>query len=274
MGASLKDRKHDVFDWLENPDYLAYREQYVRYIQKHEHELEVYTNLDIVNNAEATWDNQQYFESFGLKPLPVWHFGSDIKWLKHYLRKGYDYIGIGGLVPNPYAILQPALDDIFTKYLCDTDGTPLVKVHGFAATSVPLMCRYPFYSVDSASWIKYAAFGGIMVPQKVKGEYRYLLIPHKIKVSGKSPERRKEGLHIKTVRPLTREYILKYIEEKGFKLGKSKFRKGQEVRIEDGLCNRPYQRCLLNTLYYIGLRNQLPEWPWKFTATRGHSLWT
>ena len=274
MGSHLKDRKHDNFDWLDNPDYLAYREQYAQYIIDHEDQLEVYTNLDIVNNAEATWENQQYFEAKGLKPLPVWHFGSDIRWLKHYIRMGYDYIGIGGLVPNPYTTLRPALDEVFQRYLCDTDGTPFIRVHGFAATSIPLMCRYPWYSVDSASWIKYAAFGGIMIPSAVRGVPKYTERPYKINVSGKSPLQKKKDQHITNIgSPALEKYLLDYIADQGFVLGESVFEDGKEIVVEPGLVNRPEIRCQFNALYYMGLRDELPVWPWPFKAATGVSLW-
>lgn len=268
MGAFLKDRKHDNFDWLEDPEYLDYRERYIQYIKEHEHVLEVYTNLDIINNPAATWENQRYFESRGLNPLPVWHFGSDISWLQRYIAKGYDYIGIGGLVPNPYDTIRPALDEIFTSLICDGKGMPRIKTHGFAATSIRLMCRYPWYSVDSASWIKYAAFGGIMIPQKIKGEYRYTVNPHKINISGKSPLKKAKDLHVSTLGNVLLAHVLDYIEFAGFKLGKSEFEnvdgKLKEIIVEPGLCNRPELRSFLNAKYYMGLRDQLPEWPWAF----------
>lgn len=270
MGAYLKDRKHDDFSWLDNPEYLEYRDKYVEYIKKHESSLEVYTNLDIVNNPKATWDNQKYFESHGLKPMPVWHFGSDYKWLLKYLDKGYEYIGIGGLVPNPYTTLRPALDEIFSKFLCDSRGMPVVKVHGFAATSIRLMCRYPWYSVDSASWVKYAAFGGIMVPQKVRGEYRYTIQPHKVNVSWRSPAQKSKDLHINTLGKALHAHVTNYIREQGFELGESRFEtnkktgKIKEIVVTPGLSNRPHLRAFFNALYYIGLKNQLPKWPWAF----------
>ena len=274
MGSHLKDRKHDNFDWLDNPDYLAYRERYAQYILQHKDKIEVYTNLDIVNNPHATWENQQYFESLGLSPLPVWHFGSDISWLKHYLRKGYDHIGIGGLVPNPYTTLRPALDEIWSQYLTDANGFPLVKVHGFAATSIPLMCRYPWHSVDSASWIKYAAFGGIMIPAAIRGVAKYTERPYKISVSGKSPLQKKKDMHITNIgSPALEKYLLDYIASQGFVLGLSEFDGDKEIVIEPGLVNRPEIRCQFNALYYMGLRDELPPWPWPFKATKGLSLW-
>ena len=62
-----------------------------------------------------------------------------------------------------------------------------------------------------------------------------------------------------------------YIHEQGFQLGKSKFEMGdkgkmKEIVIEPGLCNQPHLRSFFNALYYMGLRDQLPKWPWAFKA--------
>lgn len=274
MGAFLKDRKNDDYSWLDNEEYLAYRDEYVEYIKANEKHLEVYTNLDIVNNPTATWENQKYFESKGLNPLPVWHFGSDISFLKHYLKEGYTYIGIGGLVPNPYTVLRPALDEIFTKYLCDSKGMPTVKIHGFAATSIKMMCRYPWYSVDSASWIKYAAYGWILIPQKVKGAFKYSEQPHLVNFSSKSPRKSIKGKHYDNVSKVIKSQFDEYIGMYGFKMGKSRFeidkKKNKEVEIveEPGLINRAMDRALLSGMYYTGLTKELPEWPWAFRTQR------
>lgn len=272
MGAHLKDRKDDNYDWLQSPDYLTYRDKYVSFLRKHEAETEVYTNLDIVNHPEYTWENQKWFEEQGLHPMPVWHFGCDTKWLVRYLDAGYDYIGIGGMVPNPYKVLKPSLDTIFTKFICDSTGLPRVKVHGFAATSIPLMCRYPWYSVDSSTWIKTAAFGQIIVPRKVQGKWQYQNHPHKIEVSIKSPLR-KTMSHFDNQPHVVKTYIREYLEMHGFEMGESYMDGNTEKIVKIGVRNDYKLRANLNLRYYVGLQNELPEWPWKFTPHTARTLW-
>lgn len=148
MGAIIKNRKHDQFDWVRSKEFLDYREKYIEYIHANKDHLEVYANLDIINNVELTWENQRYLESCGLKPLPVWHFGCEEKWLWRYLDKGYDYIGIGGVNPNPRSTWEPGLDRTFANILCDKDGYPKVKLHGFATTGTRQITRYPWYCMS------------------------------------------------------------------------------------------------------------------------------
>ncbi len=145
MGSYLKDRKNDDFSFVYSDAYLKYRQAYVDFLKKNYQKFDVYVNLDIINNGEETWKNQVFIEKEGLHPLPVFHLGEDIKWLKFYLNKGYNYIAIGGLIPNPYKVLAPALDELWAKYLTDKKGYPIVRIHGFALTSVRLMVRYPWF---------------------------------------------------------------------------------------------------------------------------------
>lgn len=273
MGSYLKNRKHDKYDWLDSPEYIAYRDHYLWFIKKHEHETTVYANLDIVNNPEATFENQKWFEAQGLHPLPIWHFGTPEKWLLKYIDMGYDYIGIGGMVPNPYRVIKPALDCIFSKYICDKNGIPKLKIHGFAATSIPLMVRYPWFSVDSSTWIKTAAFGQVVVPRCINDQYNFLTTPHKIEVSIKSPKRSKGGHYDLAPRPV-QKYIREYVESNGFEMGESKLDKnGKEVVIKSGVRNCYKLRVNLNMRFYIGLQNALPKWPWAFKINSAETLW-
>lgn len=224
MGSFLKDRKRDDYSFLESEKYLDYKQEYIRFIKDNEHLIEVYPNLDVINNPEATWRNQQELEAAGLNPMPVFHFGSDIKWLKRYLRRGHDYIAIGGMVPNPASVLIPALDKMWDKYLTDDKGMPVVKVHGFAATSIRLMTRYPWYSVDSASWIKYALYGIIIFPALVLGKPCYRVSPLKLPISTRSTAIKERDKHLFTLSERKRKAFIEKIEAKGYALGRSSFR--------------------------------------------------
>ncbi len=164
MGSTFSERKHDSFTYTDTEEYKQYRDDYIAFLHKYHNEIYVYSNLDVINNPRLTYKNQRILESEGLNPIPVYHLGSDVKWLKKYLDK-YEYIALGGLVPNPTTVLIPILDRLFKDYLLDENGLVRVKLHGFACTSVPLMLRYPWYSVDSATCRKLAAYGSIALPQ-------------------------------------------------------------------------------------------------------------
>ncbi len=291
-GTHFKDRYKDDFSFLEkghelNETYLKYRDDYIAFVKKYKKYIDVYSNLDVINNAEYTWENQQYIESKGLNPIPVFHVGSDFKWLEMYLRKGYKYVALGGLVPNSPAVLLPLLDNIWSKYLTDKKGIPIVKVHGFAMTSLRMIIRYPWYSVDSTSWVLTGRFGSVYVPIRKGNKYIYDKNSLKICVSTQSPSKKEAGKHFYTLTKREQEEVTRYFDLHNFKIGESEFfnkskdyklekderfiskpdknnnRKVERV-IEPGLSNDYKQRDELNIIYFLDLEKSLPEWPWAF----------
>lgn len=148
----MQEQKKRVELFIDSGAYSAWSQgkeidinEYIKFIKEHEALIDVYANLDVIGDAEATWHNQMIMEKAGLKPLPVYHYGEDEKWLKRILAKGYDYISLGGMVPISTGDLIHWLDYLFKTYLCDAEGMPKVKVHGFGLTSLRLMLRYPWF---------------------------------------------------------------------------------------------------------------------------------
>lgn len=142
---------------------------YANFINSHQNIIKVASNLDDITKTEKiSYANQKALEGFGCKVQPVFHAREDETWLTQYLDEGYDYIFLGGLVPETTQWLEQWLDHIWHNYLINEDGTPRIKVHGFGLTSLPLMFRYPWYSVDSTSWLMTASFGSIFLdmPQR------------------------------------------------------------------------------------------------------------
>ena len=136
---------------------------YTRFIKKYNNVIHLYANLDVIGNAEASWKNQVVMEKIGLEPLPVFHYGSNIKWLDRLVNK-YEYIALGGLVPitTNANIIRQWLDYVWKRILKSNNSN--IKVHGFGIQSINLMKRYPWYSVDATSLHIMARYGGIYTP--------------------------------------------------------------------------------------------------------------
>lgn len=284
-GSTLADRKYDDFSFLDTEKYKEYRKAYCDFLLKNQKYFEVMINLDIINNSEATWENQQWFESKGLNVVPVYHYGCDPKWLDMYMKKGYKYIALGGLHPTPYSELKEPLDEMWIKYFLDKKGYPKIKVHGFAVTGPKLIYRYPFFSVDSTSWVKLGLFGCVTIPKQKYGKPDFKSFPMVIFVSVRSSdEYRKNSKHIDNMAEHERKTIIDYIHKKGFKLGSSKIKKKSlnyslknneklvkkkkthkiiEVIEKEGIRNNGILRDTFNALYYQDLANSVPKWPWK-----------
>lgn len=278
--------------WSKNAEIDIY--EYIEFIQENRDILHVYANLDCIGDPKQTWKNQKIMEREGLSPLPTYHYGEDEKWLIRYLNKGYDYIALGGMVPIGVSQLRLWLDHLFSKYLCDGNGYPIVKVHGFGLTSLPLIVRYPWYSVDSTSWVITGRMGAIFVPLRRNDEWDYLN-PIKIDVSTQSSKQNKINQHIKTIPSGLKKYVIEYIEEEGYVLGRSKLvnksdgyelkenerwigkpdRKGSrlcERVIKPGVSNVYQYRDELNVKYFLMLEKQIPKYPWPFHITRDNDL--
>lgn len=160
--------------------------------------------LDGIGDPLQTYRNQLHMEALGAKPLPCFHAGEDERYLEHYV-KNYEYITLGGMVGSSTKQLCIWLDRMWERYLTDGSGRPRLKVHGFGITAIPIMERYPWYSVDSSSWIQSAAFGSIITPQWGP-----------LSVSEKSPSRHDAGQHASTLTAIEQDYVLQMLESQGF----------------------------------------------------------
>lgn len=135
-------------------------ELYSEYAKKLGKKWDFYVNFDYVKHAPTCYKMQQLLMKRGLEPVPVFHGDDDIEWFERYCKDGHKLVGIGTMkVPARMNYrgtrrYYDAIFDIAEKY-----G---VVLHGFAVTSLSLMFGYPWYSVDSATWVKVAAFGKIV----------------------------------------------------------------------------------------------------------------
>lgn len=113
--------------------------------------------------------------------MPVFHQSDEDHWLDKILAGNYTYLALGGLVGSSWEKMRPWLDKVWAK-LVDKDGYPIIKVHGFGLTAIPALKRYPWYSVDSSSWMQSSIYGGCVFWENKKLQ--------QIIFSDESPDRR------------------------------------------------------------------------------------
>jgi hypothetical protein len=177
-------------------------EDYVAYIKKYRKYIDMYVVMDHIpgrpgqwataeeyeEGARKTYDNYRYMRDEGLEPIPIFRQGEQFKWLETYLEKEkVDYVGLSCekmIDARTRRVRQHWLDQVFTK-LTDADGVPTIKTHGFAITSIPLLFRYPFTSVDSTTWSLIASYGFILCPVYVAGKPDYSRLPIQVHLSYK-----------------------------------------------------------------------------------------
>lgn len=168
------------------------------------------TRAEFDKAAAGGWENyltlkKKFAAMQDLTLLHVYHAGEDLKWLKKIMDH-CEYFGIsrGGLSPTEG---MSWFDDAM-NLICDKNGKPLRKVHGFGITALDLLYRYPWYSVDSTSWVLTSRFGGIFLT--LNGQQ------HKVVFSSRSPSQGEEGKHFLTYTKPEQTAIRAYLDAKGF----------------------------------------------------------
>lgn len=263
--------------------------EYIQFIKDNLDIVDVYSNLDVIGDAKATLKNQEFMESQGLQPIPAFHVHEDFNYLRKYIEK-YDYVALGGMAQLRNGNLLAEWLDKCWDIICDEDGIPKVKIHGFAITRLDLILRYPWYSVDSSSWVVHSRTGSIYVPKKKDGAYNYLIMPNSYGVSNRSTT---INNHYCRQYGKVKEHIDEYVHSLGLKMGKSEFKKVKEgytlskermerfankektkieIIVEPGLSNTYLHRDKANVLYFNALERAIPEWPWPYKRKGKRSI--
>lgn len=171
-------------------------EAYAEFIKENQDIIEMASVLDAIGDPVGTYRNQQTLERLGVEVLPCFHYGEPLDLCEYYVRN-YGYITLGGMVPIPNNKLEVWLDEVWEKVLTDKDGYSRIKIHGFGLTARKLMAKYPWYSVDSSSWVQVAANGGIVLPE----------LPQPIAISERSPKIKDFMGHYSTLPSAARERV-------------------------------------------------------------------
>lgn len=121
--------------------------------------------LDVIGNAEKTFENHQVILQEIPDAIPTFHVGSDLSYLFKYVDTT-DRICIGGMVSYKSEIktLKSMLIKIFSAF----SGRTLPKFHAFGYFSPDILESYPWYSADASTWQNYARFGEFHKFHKMK----------------------------------------------------------------------------------------------------------
>lgn len=246
------------------PESWQYLDDYAAFVKKYKDGIDLYANVDVIGNPDLTYRNQKYLEDkHGLEPVPVVHYKTDLDWLRRYMKEGYELIGLGGLVGSLAKEGCRRWIDRAFDVVCDQPSRlPKVKIHGFGVTSYDLLLRFPWYSVDSSSWTKIAAFGGILVPHKRGGKFTFDEQPYIVKISHESPQTTELGKHYSTMTPAEKKIVAEWLELIDMKLGKLD-PKTKEV-VEFGVMTRHTDRREANLKFFERMQGALPKYPWPF----------
>jgi hypothetical protein len=146
--TSIKGQK---VDWEQ---YVINYGNFVKY-----HDIKLFFELDIdpiVGLKEVERLRDLLEKTAERKCIPVWHKSRGLQYWKQ-MCKDYDYVAIGGIVTQE---IKRSEYDVFLPLLkiARQNNT---KVHGLGFTNLKGMVKYPFYSVDSTSWLSGNKFGAV-----------------------------------------------------------------------------------------------------------------
>lgn len=247
-------------------------DEYCAFIRANIELIEVYASLDVIPGepgkaaterqrdeaAEQSWRNYLYMVREGLDPLPVYHYGEDMRFLERMLDHGCPYIGIGGLVGVQGEQRRLWLDRVFDR-LTDANGKPIVKTHGFGMTSIPLVFRYPWYSVDSTTWIQVTAMGSVYLPAVRDGQFVFDQVPQVVTVSNSNPKQKQGGKAANTMPPAMRAVLDDWLAFCG--------KTYEEVSTDY------YHRAVCNVMFFRKVSELKADRPYERSAARRGTLW-
>jgi len=142
-------------------NYESFFSNYLIWLKRMQDYIYQYVELDIENivGIEKVYEWTAKLEKeLKQPPIKVWHRWRGVS-LWEQMAKENDFIGFSGFLVNPGGGGEipvnyiPLFLNIAKKYNC--------KVHGFGFTKPNLIMRFPFYSVDSTSWLMGGRYGNI-----------------------------------------------------------------------------------------------------------------
>ena len=252
------------YQFYTTKEFYEYCDGYAAYLKKHSDGIDFYVNVDAIFHPELSYKALKYLENeHGLHPLPVLHYNTPLKWVSKHIEEGYRFIGLGGLgqdaTTNDYIRWA---DSVYDLLCANKDRLPCAKTHGFAMTSWTLMRRYPWWSVDSASWVKAAAYGRIFIPHKRDGAFVFDVKPYVIVVSADTNFDKYSRGHLNQHSRGERRVISEWLEYIGVPLGENDV-KG--ALLSQGVINWWGYRAKANLLFFEYFLKSVPKWPWAFT---------
>jgi hypothetical protein len=261
-----KEKGVPVKTYYDSPEYWKYVDNYAEFVKKYKRGIDYYANVDVIGDPVLSWRNQKYLEEkHGLSPVPVYHISEEYSWYYKYAER-YDYICIGGwAATNGNKEQKTKWIDRCFRIVCDSKSIPTKKLHGFGITSWKLLIDFPWFSVDSTSWIQLGAYGVILIPHKRHGKFTFSLDPIRLSVSLDRP--RENGLlHYMSLSKSEQRIVREWLDIIGMEYGELAADKKTPIKL-GVICNSG-QRKKANVLTFQKMADSLPEWPWPMKPTK------
>jgi hypothetical protein len=200
--------------------------EYIDFVKEYRSHLWTYINLDVIppvganandidEAARSSLANLQRMKKAGLRPVPVFHYREDFKWLERLLERE-PYICLGGTVG-----LKTNLKDQWFNQCFKLVGSGKSKIHGLGLGSFRPLIRYPWQSADFATWDKGGGNGMIPIPVLEGKEFKpnFSKPPVMIKVSNSGKA------HLEGFGPVMSEAIKGFLEQSNSSVSEVRYRR-------------------------------------------------
>ena len=209
---------------------LKYTLDYLDFIKEWGHYFDIIVEVDVdyILGVKKTRYLFERLRSEGHDVRPVWHIPrGEARWIEEC--REFDYHGIEGQTRHK--------DDPISFYnqmlKISHEQKTYSKVHGFAMTSLDLLYKVPFDSVDSASWMLQAANGTVKTPFGTIAISSRQLIEAEIG----------DSLNYATMNEMNKKQFEHYANDRGFTI--------------DELKSEWKARAALNTYYYVWMEKEI-----------------
>ncbi|MCP1354600.1 hypothetical protein [Aneurinibacillus migulanus] len=136
---------------------------YMRFIDENSEYIMRYIALDVIGDPDLTRMYYDIMRFKGYNPVPVYHFGDEMKYLDYYVKQGADYVALGGCAREwSRGKVVQWVQGAIGKY-------PDVKFHFLGSSSRKITDHCDLYSADSSTWIMQAING---YPKEIPGRTR------------------------------------------------------------------------------------------------------
>lgn len=132
--------------------------EYLEYCVENKNRFHVIANLDVIGDHVTTARNHDYMQSAGCDCITAFHVNSPFSELERLCSEN-DYIalGVAGMQKRRNQIMR------WCAYCHNVAKKNKTKLHGFGLTSPIVMSSFPWFSVDSSTWLNGRRFGNLIV---------------------------------------------------------------------------------------------------------------
>lgn len=131
--------------------------EYTEYCLQHAGKFAVIASLDVIGDHVTTARNHDYMRSRGVNSIPTFHVNAPFSELDRLCSENsYVALGVAGMQKRRSHLMA-----WLTKCFRVNGGR--ARFHGFALTSPIVMYSFPWFSVDSSTWLGGRRFGVIIV---------------------------------------------------------------------------------------------------------------